>query len=200
MWLCQCDCGKIIRVYGCNLRSGNSQSCGCSALDNVIVHGGCGKNRDRLYKVWEDMKRRCYNQNDRSYKNYGGRGVRVCDDWLNDYSAFRAWAYAFGYDPNAEIRECTLDRIDNNRDYEPDNCRWISNKEQQNNTSRVRRIEYNDNTYTLLELSVMFGINRQTLYNRLFKLNWPIEKALTTPLMTRYSRNKKENDKHGTSA
>ena len=145
------------------------------------------------------MKRRCYNKNDKRYKNYGGRGIVVCNEWVNDYSCFKEWAYSSGYKPDAKIRECTLDRIDNNKNYSPDNCRWINNKEQQNNTSRVRHVEYNNDIYTLSQLSSKFNVDRNTLYRRIFVENWPIEKALTTPLMQRYVRHKKESDIVGAS-
>lgn len=137
-WECKCDCGNITVVTGSNLTSGHTKSCGClnskmtSERNKVImvVHGGVN---DRLYEVWGSMKKRCNNPNDKSYKNYGGRGIKVCKEWDENYLSFKKWAYKNGYDENAPHGECTIDRIDVNGNYEPNNCRWISNAEQQKN-------------------------------------------------------------------
>ena len=96
----------------------------------MVVHGGIN---DRLYEVWGSMKKRCNNPNDKSYKNYGGRGIKVCKEWNENYLSFKKWAYKNGYDENAPHGECTIDRINVNGNYEPNNCRWISNAEQQKN-------------------------------------------------------------------
>lgn len=137
-WECQCDCGNTIIVTSSNLTTGHTKSCGClnsqktSERNKVIkvVHNGIN---DRLYEVWKSMKKRCSNPNDKSYKNYGGRGIKVCKEWRENYLLFRDWAYANGYDENAPFGQCTIDRIDVNGNYEPSNCRWISNEEQQKN-------------------------------------------------------------------
>lgn len=137
-WECKCDCGNIAVVTGSNLASGHTKSCGClnskmtSERNKVImvVHGGIN---DRLYEVWGSMKKRCNNPNDKSYKNYGGRGIKVCKEWNENYLSFKKWAYKNGYDENAPHGECTIDRINVNGNYEPNNCRWISNAEQQKN-------------------------------------------------------------------
>ena len=127
-WLCQCECGQTTTVDSYSLRSGHTKSCGC-------IHGEFhGSSYSRLYGVWNNMRNRCYNPNKESYKHYGGRGIRVCDEWLHSFAAFKEWAMSTGYDPSAPYGQCTLDRIDVNGNYEPSNCRWVDFKTQANNT------------------------------------------------------------------
>lgn len=137
-WLCRCDCGNEAIVDTCQLTQGKTKSCGCLhsrylQLGN-IKHGG---RYDRLYKVYANMKNRCYNQNADDYQYYGARGIRICDEWLNDYAAFKTWALNSGYDEDAEKFSCTIDRIDVNGNYEPSNCRWTDMKTQSQNRRNV---------------------------------------------------------------
>ena len=137
-WRCRCDCGKETIVDACMLVTGRTKSCGClvaeSARSRFTTHGG---RKDRLYKTFANMKNRCYNENSTDYMYYGARGIKLCDEWLNDYSAFKKWAYENGYDDKAKHGECTIDRIDVNGNYEPSNCRWVSMSVQSKNRRNV---------------------------------------------------------------
>lgn len=100
----------------------------------IKKHGGC---YDRLYKVYANIKNRCYNENSNDYQYYGARGIKICAEWLNDYTAFKKWAYANGYNDSAQYGQCTIDRIDVNGNYEPSNCRWVSMSIQSKNRRNV---------------------------------------------------------------
>ena len=126
LWLCRCDCGNETIVEGTNLRTGNTTTCGCSS----DKHGMTGT---RLYRVWDTMIQRCTNPKRDNYEYYGGRGIKVCDEWRNSFTNFYVWAMESGYNPNAPHGECTIDRIDVNGNYEPSNCRWVDMKIQVNN-------------------------------------------------------------------
>lgn len=138
MWLCQCDCGNKTIVDSCLLVSGHTRSCGC-LYEEKLKSGNPkhGHRYDRLYKVYHNMKNRCYNENADDYKYYGGRGISICDEWLDDYMSFRQWALDNGYDESAKKGECTIDRIDVNGNYEPSNCRWVSMAVQSRNRRNV---------------------------------------------------------------
>lgn len=135
-WVCQCDCGRITEVGGYELKSGNTKSCGCWNKEvRQTVPKVHGYSKTRLYRVWCSMKDRCYNPKNKRYADYGGRGIKVCDEWLHDFISFRNWALANGYDETAPFGQCTLDRANNNEGYFPFNCVWAT-IEQQNRNKR----------------------------------------------------------------
>ena len=129
-WLCCCDCGNTTVAESHCLQNGSVQSCGCMLSEMHKTHGKTGS---RLYNVWNTMKQRCFNDNCKEYKDYGARGISMCDEWHHDFSAFEKWAVDNGYDPDAPRGECTIDRINNDGNYEPSNCRIVSMKVQGNN-------------------------------------------------------------------
>lgn len=137
-----------------------------------------GKHNTRLYRIWGNMKGRCYCKSRREYKNYGGRGITVCPEWLHDFKAFYDWAMANGYADNL-----TLDRKEVNGNYEPSNCRWITNREQQNNRQDSYFVSFNGKTQTLAQWSVELNMCYKTLQKRINK--WGVEKAFSVPLKSR---------------
>ena len=178
LWECECDCGNKVVVKKGNLLSGNTKSCGCLREENIIKHGGCNS---RLYRVWQAMKRRCLNPKDAEYHNYGGRGITVCNEWL-DFKNFYDWAINNGFVEESPKHKNTIDRIDVNGNYEPGNCRFVDMKMQSNNTRRNRYITFNENTLTISQWAEKLGINRRTLEARIDDYHWSVEKALTTPI------------------
>lgn len=145
-WLCQCDCGNTIKVRSNSLRFGNTISCGCfqieCAMKQVESRTKHGLSNERLYKVWRSIVSRCTNPRNGRYKDYGERGITICEQWRNSYESFRKWALTAGYDSNAKRNVCTIDRIDNDGDYEPSNCRWVDMKTQCANRRNTKLLAY----------------------------------------------------------
>jgi hypothetical protein len=181
-WECLCDCGNKTIVEGARLRTVNkTTSCGCYRSEQIkkrqTIHGDCkrkntenGTNKTRLYRIWVGITFRCKNKNDR---RYGGRGISVCNEWLN-YECFKEWANSNGYH-----KDLSIDRINNDGNYEPDNCRWATRTKQSNNRSTNNRIIFNDENLTIAEWAKKIGISHSTLRDRL-EYGWSIERALTT--------------------
>lgn len=132
-----------------------------------------GKTNTRLFRIWAHIKDRCFNVNNDAYKNYGARGIIMCSEWKNDFMSFYNWAIANGYN---EV--LTIDRKNNNGNYEPSNCRWISVKEQHRNTRRNTFLCYNGKKKCVSEWAEILRISKETLYARI-KRGWPIERILT---------------------
>ena len=137
----------------------------------ITKHGMC---RTRLYHIWNSMKQRCSNPHAISYKYYGAKGVSVCDEWFDEFKPFHDWAVANGYKDTL-----TLDRVDSNGNYCPENCRWATNKEQQNNTAYNRLYTYQGITLNVTQWAEKTGVPRNMIYKRLYR-GWDIGKALTT--------------------
>lgn len=178
MWVCQCECGKTTQVSTDDLKNGHNKSCGC--LRHEL-------SRTRIYDIWQGMNRRCYDKNTREYKRYGGRGIAICDEWKNDFISFYNWAMENGYQENL-----TIDRIDNNGDYKPDNCRWITNAEQCLNRRTNRYVTYNEETKTISQWAKEKNLKFCTLSHRLDS-GWSVEKALNLPV--NFYNKKKKNQK-----
>ena len=138
--------------------------------------------KKRLYHVWISMKQRCFNPNSTKYKNYGARGIKVCDEWKNSYKAFEEWAYANGYDDNAQLNQCTIDRIDTNGNYGPSNCRWVNSKIQGNNKTDNRTIIIDGVSHTMSEWCDIYHITPRQVDSRVRICGWSYEQAITTPI------------------
>lgn len=174
-WVCRCDCGNIKICDPTRIKSGRMKSCGCT---HGAKHGGTGT---RLYHVWDGMKARCNNPNSDEYHRYGGRGIRICEEWCS-FSNFREWAMATGYDPDAPQGECTLDRIDNDGNYEPSNCRWVDMREQMQNRPRLSPfVEYNNESRTLYEWAEIMGLSYGVVKGR-YRSGWSMERIMSTYL------------------
>jgi len=179
-WNCLCDCGKENKEYDGNLKRGGVKSCGCLKKEIGIRCYKHGKTSTRLYNIWRGMRKRTYCQNQKDYEGYGGRGIAVCDEWKNNYEAFEKWALQSGYTNNL-----TIERINNDGDYTPENCRWATVEEQGNNKRNNHYITYNGEIKTVTEWSRIFGIKKATVYNRILTLGWDEIKAIVTPVKKR---------------
>lgn len=168
-WLCACDCGSLKEVRRQDLKRGYVKSCGCYRKK----YHSEPKQQSKLYRLWQGMKTRCYNENCHNYKDYGARGIRICDTWLNDFKAFHDWAIDNDYREGLQI-----DRIDNDRNYEPDNCHFVTSKINSNNRRNTVYINLNNIIRPLFEWCEILNLNYCTVYKRIYNYNWSIEKAL----------------------
>ena len=176
-YLCKCSCGNTKVVLRNNLFAGYTKSCGCLQKEQASKAHNFPDEYRPIRSIFYNMKNRCYDPNNNRYYRYGARGITICDEWLNDKYAFCRWALENGYAPGL-----TIDRIDNNGNYCPENCRWSTPKEQMHNFSNNVPITYNGETKTLSEWADSLNIKRTTLHNRLRYYHWSVEKALTTPV------------------
>lgn len=181
--ICSCECGGTteVRADAVGIRRGKPIGCGCrrgltaTGNPNLRTHGQTG---EKVYHVWKGIKARCHgNPNDRTYKRYGARGITVCDRWRQSFEAF----YADVGDPPAG---CTLDRIDNDGDYRPENCRWATYAQQSRNSSRAINLTYMGRTMCLTDWAEEAGLSRHTFTARL-ESGWTLERAIETPLRKR---------------
>lgn len=181
-WLCQCQCGnqKVIARNSIVDNKSGTKSCGCLSMEKKIAgkHGYAkhGHKKSAEYRCWISIKDRCYNKrNKRAYRDYGGRGIIVCDRWLHSYENFLA---DMGRAPSPKH---SIDRKDNDGNYEPSNCRWATPKIQGNNQQKTVRVNYKGVIHTLFELSLMYGVPQKTIYKRIYMANWPVEEAVESP-------------------
>ena len=173
-WLCKCDCGNEKIVSLIHLRNGATKSCGCLNKEIAAERGRKSRIGERarkhgdfgtkLYGIWAAMKRRCNNPKTRYYADYGGRGIKVREPWSSDYSSFKLWAISAGYEEGLSI-----ERIDVDGDYCPENCKWISKNEQNANKRVSIRLEFQGNTYSIKELSQLTGLKERTIQARYYK-------------------------------
>lgn len=180
-WLCRCDCGGEKVIASWNLVSGNTNSCGCIKKEQnkqmFVTHGDSGSHKTRLYRIWAGIKTRCYNKkHSDSYRKYGAKGVFMCDEWKNSYESFRDWSIASGYQENLSI-----DRIDPKGPYSPENCRWATDKEQQNNRTNNHILTFNGVSKTLAQWVELTGFTKSTIEHRLER-GWSVADALQTPM------------------
>lgn len=161
-WLCQCDCGKQFIAETTNILKGNTKSCGCFArersVQSSITHGG---RYSRLYSIWSNIVTRCYNHNASNYKNYGGRGIAMCEEWRDSFESFRSWANENGYSDMS-----TIDRINNELGYSPDNCRWATPSTQAKNRRSTVAVTVDGVTMTLSEWADTLGYSRSIFHSR----------------------------------
>lgn len=174
VWLCKCDCGNYTKVRGSNLKNGAVKSCGC--LKHIPYTKTHGMTHTRLYHLWNAMKNRCNNPKVQSYKRYGGRGISVCEQWEKSFISFYEWAINNGYS-----EDLSIDRIDNNGNYCPENCRWIPLKEQCNNRKTNIVFEYNGEKHNLMQWCKLLDLDYKFIHNRIYRLKWDFERAITTP-------------------
>lgn len=165
-YVCKCDCGNISIVQDCNLKQGRTKSCGCSKKEFCSKasqkHGYVDT---RLHNCWMRMRARCHNKNGKRYKDYGGRGITVCDEW-QEFLPFYNWSMANGYKDNL-----TIDRIDVNGNYEPSNCRWVTMEEQQKNKRNTIKYTYKGEEYTTSEIAKKLGLSNDAVYCKFYKPN-----------------------------
>lgn len=188
-WRCLCECGNYTVVASSNLINGAVKSCGCLVTSNHSFKHN--QSKTRLYRIWALMKSRCENPNVKSYEIYGGRGIQVCAEWNNNFESFQEWAKKTGYSDSM-----TIERIDNDKGYSPENCTWISKSEQSKNRRSCILIEYNGKTQNLTEWCKELGIDYKRVNNRMKKLGMPFEVAISKPVEVS-KRNMKARKRYG---
>lgn len=187
LWFCRCDCGTEKVVRGHDLKGG-TKSCGCSRRYNTGLYKH-GLSNTRLHRIWRSIQDRCYNQNNQDYIHYGGRGITVCDEWKDDFLIFYNWAIENGYNENL-----TIDRIDVNDGYSPQNCRWVSMKTQANNKRNNKVFTFNGKTLTISQWSKETGIKYGDIQNRL-NYGYSFEEAINPNFKRVYHCKTEENQR-----
>lgn len=179
IWLCQCECGNTIKTISNRLKMGKTKSCGCLAKEiKSITHKTHGLSHTRLNRIYRKMKGRCLCKTNPAYPRYGGRGIKICVEWLDNFMNFYNWAINNGYADNLSI-----DRINVNGNYEPSNCRWATDKIQTRNLRTNHLVTYKGETRCIAEWAEILKIKYSTILQRINKLKWSAEKAFETPIM-----------------
>jgi hypothetical protein len=174
IWACICDCGEEVTVLGYRLKNGHTKSCGCYRKDKMKAKyiNSYKKKYPKAYSVWRGMKNRCYNSNSGNYENYGGRGIFVCDRWKNSFKNFID-------DMGVPGVSLTIERIDNDDGYHPDNCKWASYTEQSNNKRSNVILEYQGKSMTLKQWSIYLGMSYWMIHKR-YRRNYSVDEILKT--------------------
>lgn len=176
-WVCMCDCGREVIVPGRSLQEGKTKSCGCYRKEVKLMHGDARKRkRTRLYNIWVGIKSRCLTSSCSEWEYYGGRGIAICDEWKDSYASFREWALSNGYDDTL-----TIDRIDNDGDYTPGNCRWVNRKAQVRNTKRAIHVMVDGIDRLLSDVAEENGISASVAHKRVTEYGWRPEEAALIP-------------------
>lgn len=182
-WSCRCECGNTKVIWASALRRNLTKSCGCllseASRERRTTHGKSG-GKDATYNIWAGMIKRCSNPNAHGYSRYGGRGIKVCERW-QEFAAFLE-------DMGTKPKGYSIERLDIDKGYEPDNCTWIPKGEQSRNKSTSRRITANGQTMLLVDWATQTGIHEATISSRIDKLGWTSQKAVTTPVKPTKSR------------
>lgn len=171
-WICECECGNKIIATNTEIKRKYIKNCGCDKTKRIVKH----THNNRIYNIYYGMKRRCLNKENKDYKNYGAKGITICKEWQEDFLNFYNWAINNGYADNLSI-----DRIDNNGNYEPNNCRWVTMQEQHRNYSQNRNYTINNQTRCLTEWCEIYHMKYTTVIDRL-KKGATILDALTKPI------------------
>ena len=183
LWICECSCGELTKATTYQLRSGSKKSCGCLKNEmgkiNFTKHG---ESHSRLHSLWTGVKSRCNNPNHKQYKDYGGRGIKVCEEWDKNFISFRDFMLSIGYDEALPIGEQTIERINVNGNYEPSNCKLITKREQNFNKRCNHKVTYKGVTKTLVEFAEEYNLDVENLYNRINNYGYTIEEAIEKPV------------------
>lgn len=189
LWRCMCDCGKECIVRQNELRNGGTKSCGCLRKESARMRRPYHHD-ERLYVLWIGIRQRCENPKHASYKWYGGKGIKVCDEWESDYMSFKKWALESGYDESLPRGTQTIDRIDCDGDYSPENCRWATQKEQVRNSSKCTTfVDYNGEKILLSELCERVGADYNKIRHRIYRgktINEALDTSFDKKVMNRY--------------
>lgn len=175
-WECKCDCGKTTIVRSSNLASGAVKSCGCLIHEKHNTHH---LSKHPICRIWYSVRKRCYSRTAKEYVWYGKRGITMCDEWRNDFLSFYKWSLEHGYKDGLSI-----DRIDNNKGYSPDNCRWTTPKEQANNRRSCIVFTHNGETMNLMQWCKKLNLPYKIVHSRLYKSKWNFERAITEPIIS----------------
>lgn len=186
MWRCRCECGKEINTYTQTLRNGEAKSCGCLRRNIIEKHG---MSNTKLFRIWSGIKSRCYNLNNKKYQDYGARKIIMCPSWLDKDNGFNNFYNDVSKLSHFGEQGYSINRIDNNGNYEPSNVEWSTYIEQNNNRRNNRFIEYNGEIHTIAEWARKTGIKANALRIRIDRLRWDIQQAFTTPVKKRRNNN-----------